>query len=232
MKRSSGACSPLVSKALAVALCAALSLTCLGVNAHAEEANGDAVEATQAEQVEAEGDELLAESEEDAVEVAPEQEPANEVPEATEQEPVLEAQATSISLNDCSFTWPDDQEYTGQPLTPPVTITYSWTTLREGVDYTITYEDNVEEGEATITVTGKGVYYGTKYDWFWIRKRQISNCDITWPADQDYTGKPLTPAVVVKYHGQTLKKGRDYTVTYEDNVEGGYADVIVEGIGL
>ena len=222
MKRSSGACSPLVSKALAVALCVALSLTCLGVNARAEEANGDAVEATQAEQTDAVEEELLDELEEDAVDVAPEQEPASETPEATEQadpeqEPVLETQATSISIKECDITWPEDQEYTGQPVTPPVTIKYSWTTLREGVDYTVTYEDNVEAGLARVTVVGKGVYYGSDYDFFWINKRQISDCDITWPSEQLYAGKPLTPSVVVKYHGQTLKKGRDYTVSYSSN---------------
>ena len=237
MKRSSGACSPLVSKALAAALCAVLSLTCLGVNARAEEANGDTVEATQAEQVEAEGDELLAESEEDAVEVAPEQELTNDASELTdqadpEQELVLETQATSISIKECDITWPEDQEYTGQPVTPPVTIKYSWTTLREGVDYTVTYEDNVEAGLARVTVVGKGVYYGSDYDFFWINKRQISDCDITWPSEQLYAGKPLTPSVVVKYHGQTLKKGRDYTVSYSSNSYPGYASVTVEGIGI
>ncbi len=244
MKRSSEACSPLVSKALAAALCAVLSLTFLGVNARAEEANGIAVEAVQVEQVEAPEEEFLDELEEDAVDVAPEvepsapeQEPASEAPEATEQsdpeqELVLETQATSISLKQCDITWPEDQEYTGQPVTPPVTITYSWTTLREGVDYTVTYEDNVEEGLATVTVVGKGVYYGSDYSFFWINKRQVSDCDITWPADQEYAGKPLTPAVVVKYHGVTLKKGRDYTVTYANNAEGGLATVTVEGIGV
>ena len=237
MKRSSGACSPLVSKALAAALCAALSLTCLGVNARAEEANTDTVEATQAEQTDAVEEELLDELEEDAVDVAPEQEPASETPEATEQadpeqEPVLETQATSISIKECDITWPEDQEYTGQPVTPPVTIKYSWTTLREGVDYTVTYEDNVEAGLARVTVVGKGVYYGSDYDFFWINKRQISDCDITWPSEQLYAGKPLTPSVVVKYHGQTLKKGRDYTVSYSSNSYPGYASVTVEGIGI
>lgn len=246
MKRSSEACSSLVSKALAAALCAVLSLTFLGVNARAEEANGIAVEAAQVEQVEAPEEELLAEPE-DAVDVAPQAEPATpeqepapetpEVPEATDQadpqqEPTFEAQATGVSIKQCDITWPEDQEYTGQPVTPPVTITYNWTTLKEGIDYTLTYEDNVEEGMATVTVVGKGSYYDSDYDFFWITKRQISDCDITWPADQEYAGKPLTPPVVVKYHGMTLEKGVDYTVTYEDNAGGGLATVTVEGIGV
>ena len=34
-------------------------------------------------------------------------------------------------------------------------------TLKKGTDYTVKYENNVEKGTATVTVTGKGNYTGT-----------------------------------------------------------------------
>ena len=46
-------------------------------------------------------------------------------------------------------------------------------------------------------------------------------------ADQSYTGQAIEPAVVVKDGETVLEEGRDYSVTYENNVEVGTATVIV-----
>ena len=46
-----------------------------------------------------------------------------------------------------------------------------------------------------------------------------------------FTGKALTPKLIVKCGSQVLKLGRDYTVTYKRNVKAGKATVIVKGIG-
>ena len=54
----------------------------------------------------------------------------------------------------------------------------------------------------------------------------------------EYTGKPITPSVTIKardpetgIYSISLKKDVDYTVSYEDNIDAGYAEVIVQGIG-
>ena len=52
-------------------------------------------------------------------------------------------------------------EYTGEAIAPAVTVTSGDATLVEGTDYDVTYSDNVEVGEATVTVTAKGNYSGT-----------------------------------------------------------------------
>ena len=52
-------------------------------------------------------------------------------------------------------------EYTGEAIEPAVTVTSGDATLVEGTDYDVTYSDNVEVGEATVTVTAKGNYSGT-----------------------------------------------------------------------
>lgn len=47
-----------------------------------------------------------------------------------------------------------------------------------------------------------------------------------------YTGKAVTPKVTVKtVSGTTLKKGKNYTVSYEDNKDYGTASITVKGIG-
>ena len=46
------------------------------------------------------------------------------------------------------------QKYTGKAVTPKLTVKYRGTTLKEGVDYTVTYKNNVKAGTATATIKG------------------------------------------------------------------------------
>ena len=54
-----------------------------------------------------------------------------------------------------------DQTYTGEAITPTVTVKDGETTLSAGTDYTVAYSNNVNTGTATVTVTGMGNYSGT-----------------------------------------------------------------------
>ncbi len=51
---------------------------------------------------------------------------------------------------------------TGSALTPDVKMTYNGMTLVNGRDYELSYQNNLTVGVATITVTGKGNYTGSK----------------------------------------------------------------------
>jgi uncharacterized repeat protein (TIGR02543 family) len=55
-----------------------------------------------------------------------------------------------------------DQRYTGEPIEPKVTLTF-WDEeyLVEGVDYDVTYENNVSVGTAAAIITGKGEVSGS-----------------------------------------------------------------------
>ena len=55
---------------------------------------------------------------------------------------------------------PVEYYYTGSPVEATVIVRHGGTKLKEGVDYTLTYENNVEVGTATVTVTGMGNYTG------------------------------------------------------------------------
>ena len=48
---------------------------------------------------------------------------------------------------------------------------------------------------------------------------------------QKYTGKAIKPALTVKYKGKKLKRGTDYTLTYQNNKKRGTAKIVVKGKG-
>ena len=55
----------------------------------------------------------------------------------------------------------ESYEYTGSTIEPKVTVKNGDTALVEGVDYTVTYSDNVEAGVGTVLITFIGNYSGT-----------------------------------------------------------------------
>ena len=52
--------------------------------------------------------------------------------------------------------------YEGKPVTIAPTLTYNGMTLKQGVDYTISYKGNAGAGKATATIKGNGNYAGSK----------------------------------------------------------------------
>ena len=68
----------------------------------------------------------------------------------------------SIDIADASVDPIEDQTFTGGPLMPKPTVIYDNDLLKEGVDYTLAFEANVNIGEASIVIVGKGDYGGTK----------------------------------------------------------------------
>ena len=48
----------------------------------------------------------------------------------------------------------EDQKYTGEAITPELTVEYKGAILKPGIDYTVTYKNNVEAGTATATIEG------------------------------------------------------------------------------
>ena len=64
-----------------------------------------------------------------------------------------------------------NQEYTGQAITPKLTITDNGADLTEGIHYTVEYTNNIKKGTATVTIRGKGQYGGSKTVKFKITSR-------------------------------------------------------------
>ena len=80
-----------------------------------------------------------------------------------------------------------------------------WTTHTEDIPFTyyFTISDNVSISGATVSVD-----------------------------NVSYTGEPVTPKVEVSYKGYPIVEGREYTVSYSNNVEVGTGTVTIKGIGV
>lgn len=129
-----------------------------------------------------------------------------------------------------------DQIYTGKELTPDVEVTLGDKLLTNGVDYTVTYEKNVNVGTANVIVKGTGNYKDTITKTFRIAAADISSAVAYKISDQTYTGSPITPAVTVSMaDGTTLKAGVDYEAEYTGNTDvttkDAPAQVVITGKG-
>jgi LPXTG-motif cell wall-anchored protein len=140
------------------------------------------------------------------------------------------AAATSLEAADVSGV--ADATYTGAAQTPAPVVTLGGQTLVEGTDYTVAYDNNVNAGQASVTVTGIGTYSGSRTVTFTIEPQSIAGTfSVGQIPSQAYTGQALTPAVTVSDGQKTLAVGTECTVTYEQNVNAGSAHVVVKGTG-
>jgi hypothetical protein len=122
-----------------------------------------------------------------------------------------------------------DQIFTGNPITPAISLTAPIGIT--SADYTVEYSNNVNVGTATVTVTGKGIYGGSKQATFTINKADISALTPANIADQIHSGNAITPALTITYNGKTLVAGTDYDAIYTNNVNVGTASVAITGKG-
>ena len=65
------------------------------------------------------------------------------------------------SLDDAEISGITDQTYTGSGITLNLTVKIGSVTLTPGMDYTVSYSNNTEVGEAAVTLTGIGSCTGT-----------------------------------------------------------------------
>ena len=143
---------------------------------------------------------------------------------------LLERQAR-YSLSKGTITMSSSAVYTGRAQAPRVTVKFGKTTLKEGVDYTVSYKDNVNAGMATAMVTGLGDYQGTLSVCFTIAKADISKATVTLAKAGAYTGLAKTPVATVRNASGTLKAGVDFSVAYGSNKNAGVATAVVTGKG-
>lgn len=62
-------------------------------------------------------------------------------------------------------------------------------------------------------------------------KIKIGKCTIDLISTQYYTGKAIKPEPEIKYKGDTLVKGTDYTLSYKNNLKPGTATITIRGKG-
>lgn len=121
--------------------------------------------------------------------------------------------------------------YTGKEIKPDgftLTITVknkekqnTIITLKEGTDYKVSYQNNIDVGTATILFTGINQYTGaikkkykiTAYD----IKADDKNIKVSLNNSYSYTKGGCKPKPTVTFAGTELEEGTDYTLSYKNN---------------
>ena len=132
-------------------------------------------------------------------------------------------------LKDAIVTVNGEYFYTNSPITPEVSVTWNGTQLTKDTDYTVGYTNNTNAGKATVTVTGKGNYTGTKTGSFTIAPAQLNDATVKVNGTYTYTGQAQTPTagdVVVTLGGRTVPSDQ-YTISASDNMNAGQATATV-----
>ena len=80
----------------------------------------------------------------------------------------------SIASSKVSVSSVGKQAWTGSAIKPTPTVTFNGNTLTRGASYTLSYKNNTNVGTATITITGKGNFRGTRTVTFKIAKVLVS----------------------------------------------------------
>ena len=135
------------------------------------------------------------------------------------------------SVSNCSFTYTKSYEYTGSSIRiNDLKVVYDGRKeLKQGTDYTITYQNNVSVGTGYATITGKGNCNGTRTLSFTITPAPITQMKLTQTSCV-YKGTARKPAVLVYSGSKLLQSGIDYVVSYNRNISAGTATATVRGI--
>lgn len=123
-------------------------------------------------------------------------------------------------------------EYTGKLAEQKdLTVKLDGKTLAQGIDYVVSFNDAVNAGTATLTITGQGAYKGTITKTFTITPAAIAAGKVEGPESVPISGQPATPDFTVTWNGQKLTKDTDYTITYSNNNKVGQAKATITGKG-
>ncbi len=128
--------------------------------------------------------------------------------------PVLTFEILPQSLSGATVTVNDaGLVYNGKPHTPEVTVVWNGTTLIKDKDYTLTYSNNVNAGNATVIVEGKGNLKGVINKNFYIEKR---NVEIRW-GDITKTYNGAVQGITAYVEGTLQGESVGVNVFYEKN---------------
>ena len=143
---------------------------------------------------------------------------------------------TKAAIKDAVVKKVSNRVYTGKAIKPSLSVTFNGKKLKSGKDYTLSYRNNKAIGTATVTITGKGNYAGTKKVSFKIVPKNVNltgatnrkgkNVTLKWKKDSAVSGyevyrsnsrnagykkiKVISSKNTTNYKNTKLKKGRTY----------------------
>lgn len=124
----------------------------------------------------------------------------------------------------------ETQTYSGNAVEPEVTVYASRAdqkrknALVQGEHYSVSYSANDRVGAAKVLIHGEGSYGGIKTFTFQIAAKSLDgaeNAGIGVVLQEEsfvYTGTAIKPQVTVNFGEKVLTEGKDYSVTYQNNV--------------
>ena len=119
------------------------------------------------------------------------------------------AASSQKKISTLSISSISNKTYSGKAKTPDVKIKDGDYTLKKGTDYTLSYKNNKNIGKATVTITGKGKYSGTKTVSFKIvPKKTTINIEKVFDAKAKITWKSIDGAE--KYQIYYSTDGKKY----------------------
>lgn len=94
--------------------------------------------------------------------------------------------------------------------------------LIEGDDYTVTYLNNIEAGNATVVITGINGFYGTmkktfKITPFDLKTDTAEQFKVESGISTAFVKTGAVPKPVITFNGSVLTEGKDYTLKYANN---------------
>lgn len=113
-------------------------------------------------------------------------------------------------ITSLKISTPQTAIYTGKQIKPSVTLKDNTKLLKNGIDYTLSYEKNKSIGKATIKITGKGNYKGSVTKSFHIVPKTISTPTL----------KAGKKSISIKYKKVTGASG--YQIAYSRNKSSGF----------
>ena len=141
----------------------------------------------------------------------------------------VKIKGTDISAS-CVFVVEDDlnkasvenisaQDYTGKKVEPKVVVKYGDKELQKNIDYTVEYTNNINPGNATVKITGKGNYYGEITKSFVIKEKTnnlsvaLNGKDKINLIDNEYETKEFEISSILK--NNNLYDMSDISITIE-----------------
>ena len=128
---------------------------------------------------------------------------------------------TTVDLKNCIISVNTaNAAYTGAEVKPSVTVKEGAKTLKEGTDYTVSYQNNINIGTAKVIVTGKNQYTGTVEKTFAIAAKTGSihtvgayKYKITGANETAFVGLKSAKTSKVNIPGTVKIGGKDFKVT-------------------
>ena len=104
------------------------------------------------------------------------------------------------------------ETYSGEEITPAVTVTVDGRILTADTDYKVSYNNNINAGTASVTIEGIGDYSGTVTKEFVISPKTLPSAVTLSETSYTYDGKAHKPDFTVQDGSKTLIEGTDYDI--------------------